>query len=61
MSTVTIDGKEYNIDDLSENSRSQLASLRLTDQKIAQLQSELAIVQTARIAYANALKNDLED
>ena len=60
MPSVTIDDKEYNLDDLSEGARSQLASLRVTDQKIAQLQTELAIVQTARIAYANALKNELD-
>ena len=59
MPSVTIDDKEYNLDDLSEGARSQLASLRVTDQKIAQLQTELAIVQTARIAYANALKMSL--
>ena len=60
MPSVTIDDKEYNLDDLSEGARSQLASLRVTDQRIAQLQTELAIVQTARIAYANALKNELD-
>ena len=60
MPSVTIDDKEYNLEDLSEGARSQLASLRVTDQKIAQLQTELAIVQTARMAYANALKNELD-
>ena len=60
MPSVTIDDKEYNLEDLSEGARSQLASLRVTDQKIAQLQTELAIVQTARMAYANALKSELD-
>ena len=59
MATITIDGSEYNIEDLSDSSRAQLASLQLTDQKIAQLQADLAIAQTARNAYATALKAEL--
>tara|TARA_B100001063_G_C16516556_1_gene429543 strand:- start:434 stop:619 length:186 start_codon:yes stop_codon:yes gene_type:complete len=60
MASITIDGSEYNLEDLSDSSRAQLASLQLTDQKIAQLQSDLAITQTARNAYANALKAELQ-
>ena len=60
MASITIDGKDYNMDDLSESTRAQLLSLQLTDQRISQLQADLAIAQTARIAYANALKVELE-
>lgn len=57
--TVTIDGKEYNVADLSDNARAQITNLRVTDQEIARLQQQLAIAQTARTAYANALKAEL--
>lgn len=57
--TVTIDGEEYKVNDLSENARSQVVNLRVTDQEIAQLRQRLAIAQTARTAYANALKAEL--
>jgi len=60
MASITIDGKEYNLEDLSDSFRAQLASLQLTDQRISQLQADLAIAQTARNAYANALKSELE-
>lgn len=56
---VTIDGTEYNLADLSENARSQVVNLRVTDQEIARLQQQLAICQTARKAYANALQQEL--
>jgi phage gp46-like protein len=56
MNTITIDGKDYALDALSENAKAQLVSLRACDQKIQQLQLDLAIAQTARNAYANALK-----
>ena len=56
---VTIDGKEYDVDTLSDDAKGQLISLQVTDQKIAQLQQELAIFQTARAAYGRALTEAL--
>ena len=59
--TITIDGKEYNPDDLSDSAKAQLASLNMTEQKIAQLQNDIAIAQTARNAYAQALSAELNE
>jgi len=56
---ATIDGKEYDTEQLSEAAREQLASIQLVDQKLAQLQQEAAILQTARNAYAQALQAEL--
>jgi hypothetical protein len=52
---VTIDGKEYLISDLSDQAKAELGSMNVVDQKIANLQQEIGIMQTARNAYANAL------
>ena len=57
--TITIDGKEYAPDELSDNAKEQLASTKIADERMAQLQSELAIAQTARNAYARALADEL--
>ena len=57
--TVTVNGTDYNLADLSENARSQVVNLRVTDQEIVRLQQQLAIAQTARTAYANALQQEL--
>ena len=57
--TITIDGKEYAPDELSDNAKEQLASMKIADERIAQLQSELAIAQTARNAYARTLADEL--
>ena len=59
MPKITIDKKEYELDDLSEAAKSQLANMNLCDQRIQQLQRDIAITQTARNAYAAALKNEL--
>lgn len=58
--TLTVDGKEYQLDQLSEAARNQVINLRVTDQEIQRLQQRLAIAQTARQTYANALKAELE-
>ena len=57
MSIVTIDGTEYNTEALSSEAKNELMSMQICDQKIAALQTDLAIAQTARNAYANALKS----
>ncbi|MDN3553489.1 DUF6447 family protein [Halomonas almeriensis] len=58
--TVTIDGKEYQLDQLTESARNQVVNLQVTDQEIQRLQHQLAIAQTARTAYSNELKSELD-
>jgi hypothetical protein len=54
--SFTIDGTEYPLKSLSTEARSQLQMLQITDQEIQRLQWQLAIAQTARNAYAQALR-----
>lgn len=56
---VTIDGTEYQLADLSAAVRKQLINIRATDMEIAHIKQQLAIAQTARAAYATALKQGL--
>jgi hypothetical protein len=55
MSTITIDGKEYDTDQLSEEAKAQLASIQFVDKKIETLKNEIAVMNTARQAYAKTL------
>lgn len=57
---ITIDGKEYAIDSLSETARAQLANIQFVDQQIQQLNNEWAVADTARIGYTQALKRELK-
>lgn len=59
--TVTINGAEYEFDKLSESARNQIANLRVTDQELERLNQQLAIFQTARAAYAQALAQELPE
>jgi hypothetical protein len=55
MATLTIDGKEYDTEQLSDQAKAELGSMNVVDQKIASLNQEIAIMNTARNAYAWAL------
>lgn len=55
MAKVTIDGTEYETDDMSEDARRQLGNVATADRKLEELKNETAMVQTARNAYAQNL------
>tara|TARA_B100000902_G_C26685637_1_gene609929 strand:+ start:109 stop:309 length:201 start_codon:yes stop_codon:yes gene_type:complete len=59
--SVNIDGVEYSFDELSQNSKDQIMNLQFVDLQLQQLQNELAIADTARIGYTNALKKELKN
>ena len=50
MTIIKIDDKDYDTDSLSNEAKAQLQSLNFVDQKLARLQAQVAILQTARIA-----------
>ena len=55
MTTLNIDGKNYELDSLSDDAKAQLASIQFVDAELARLQAQAAALQTARNAYAKAL------
>ena len=57
---ITIDGVDYNLEDLSENAKLQLRNIQFVDAQIQQLNNEWAVADTARIGYSNALKNEID-
>jgi hypothetical protein len=59
LPTIRIDNIEYDLDSLSNEAKAQLQMLQVTDQEIARLNVQLAIAQTARSAYSQALQSAL--
>ena len=59
MPQINIDDQPYDFDTLSDEAKAQLGSLRFVDSEIARLQGQIAAFQTARLAYAQALKTEL--
>jgi len=60
MPKITVDGVEYNTEDLSDNGKAQLASLQFLEVQMNKLQNEISVFQTAKGAYVAALKVELE-
>ena len=60
MPKISIDGIDYNTEDMSDNGKAQLASLQFLEVQMARIKSEIAVYQTARTSYAAALKEELE-
>ena len=56
MPTINIDGKDYELDQLSTDARAQLQSMQFVDAELLRLQAHAAALQTARMAYAKALQ-----
>ena len=59
MATITIDGKEYESDELSDSAKQQLVSLQFVQTEIKRLESQIAVCKTAAVAYTNALKEQI--
>ena len=59
MAKVTIDGQEYDTDNLSDTVNSQLLSLQYAQNELKRLDAQVAVFKTAISAYSQALKDEL--
>ena len=55
MTIVTIDGNEYDLESLSDEIKTLLASIQFAESEISRLNGQLALAQRARNSYASAL------
>ena len=60
MPKITVDGIEYNTEDLTDNGKAQLASLQFLEVQMRKLQNEINVYNTAKNSYISALKQELE-
>jgi len=61
MTNITIDGKEYDPNDLSDEVKSQLVSLQFVDSELSRLNARIAVLQTARHSYGEAIPRALNN
>ena len=61
MPKVTIDGKEYDTDELSDTINSQLLSLQFAQNELKRLEAQVAVFRTSIAAYSSALKDELSN
>lgn len=60
MPKISIDGLDFNTEDLSDNGKAQLASLEFLQAQMSKLKAEIAVYETARNAYASELEAELK-
>ena len=56
---ITIDGKEYALDDLSDKAKAQISSMRYTESRINELNNINSLLQRAKNSYIEGLKLEL--
>lgn len=59
VATITIDGKAYDLESLSDKAKNNITTLRFIDAEITRLQNLIAVQQTARAVYVGLLQKEL--
>ena len=60
MPKFTVDGIDYNTEDLNDNGKAQLASLQFLEFQMRKIKDEIAVYNTAKASYIAGLKAELE-
>lgn len=60
MANLVINGKNYDLDLLSDEAKAQVVSLQFVDAELMRLNANIAVFQTAKSGYLNALKPHLD-
>lgn len=58
--SLVLDGATYELTSLPKTALDTLVSLQFVEARLQQLQGEMAVCQTAHVAYARSLKAELE-
>ncbi len=59
MAEIKINDKSYDLENLSENAKKQIASLQFVQSEILRLNAKLAAFKTAEIAYSKAIEDEI--
>ncbi len=57
---INIDGREYNLAELSDEVRAQVQSLQFVEAELARANAMVAVLATARAGYQRALKEEMD-
>ncbi len=56
MATITINNQNFDSESLSDEAKAQLTSIQFVDVELQRINAQIAVLRTARTAYANALQ-----
>jgi hypothetical protein len=60
MPRIKIDELEYNTEDLSDEGMAQFKNLQFVENQLFQLRNEIAVCQTAQLAFVSTLRSEIE-
>lgn len=60
MPIIKIDNKDYEFDNLSAEAKSQVQTIQFVDGEINRFKAQMAVFQTARMAYIKALQAEID-
>ena len=61
MANVTIDGKEYDYDSLSDKAKATLSSIQFVQSELKRISAQASVLKTAESTYGKTLKQELEN
>ena len=59
MEKITINGKEYSVEELNDTAKAQIINLQAVDAKIKSLSNEIAMLNAAKEYYTAVLMQNL--
>ena len=60
MATITFNDKEYEIENLSEDTKKFLASLQFVQSEKKKMEAQIAVYKTAETAYLAAIEENID-
>ena len=57
--TIQIDGKVFNVNEMSDQSKSTLTSIKYVDQRISETQNMISVLNKAKNAYIESLRKEI--
>ena len=60
MPKITVEGTDFNTEDMSDHAKAQLASLQFLEVELQNLKREISVYQEAKRSYIQALKAELD-
>lgn len=60
MVKITLDGLEYEAENLNSTAKANVQSLHYVETQLQRLNNELAVLQTAKKAYLDSLRSEIE-
>ena len=56
MANITIDGKDYDLNDLNDKAKEQLANLQFVQNEMKKIEAQLGVYKTAASVFSSLLK-----